>query len=730
MLPNRVPLAAGLLIGTHLILACQLAAQATIDLGTTGQASQFRVTGAGASAAVPYAINDPQSRTTIRGISLTSTADSTGTFVSGGSLASFDGFWYADETFFLPVDATNVTLNYTLFADDRVVIQLNGATIGNFGLGPTVPFSGTGLMRLSSGGTDAPFPFSGTATGSITSGFQLGTTNTIRLIVNNTNAGSTGATQGFQGAGDYSFVALVATVSYGAPPLEPNDVVGVGVNVTATHRGVVEAKPPGMGVSLLSDSNNPLQGPTISPDGLFFRATAVNQSQKIFMASAFPHPGVYTLDGNGIRTPVVLFNSSDPALAGYDSSGIALEPAGTLLVIDRGNTPYVSPKLYRVTPGGSYGVVSDFSVSLQGPVGVQPYGVAVLPNGQILVADALAGTPCHAVAPTDGCGALFQIDPVTGRRSMIIDFGDGKGPFGWNPANVAVIDINTAVVTDAFAGCAGSGGCGAVFKIDLTNDTRTFVSDFGRTDQGPGGLRGYALAFHPLYGVLTTCVGPGDRIDICTVDMNTGQRAILYDFTGTVGIDTGISVVPHPPTGTFLAMGPSPVGAGTVYPGSGYYFQPGTIQLWAVPNPGYAFTGFSGGAAGTTNPRTYSITGPANIVANFAPAAPALTASISARADGPSPGTRNVTISLSNSGVSTAANATITSITGVSVVTGSGTASVASALPVDLGPIVVGGSASTSVLFNWPATATRVRFTVNFTAAGGYSGSTVITSFR
>jgi hypothetical protein len=55
---------------------------------------------------------------------------------------------------------------------------------------------------------------------------------------------------------------------------------------------------------------------------------------------------------------------------------------------------------------------------------------------------------------------------------------------------------------------------------------------------------------------------------------------------------------------------------------------------------------------------------------------------------------------------------------------------VASGTPLNLGTIAPGASASGAVTFNWPASATRVKFTVNFTADGGYAGSTTVTTFR
>ena len=58
------------------------------------------------------------------GISLTSNGFRTGTIIAGGSLDTFDGFWYADLSFNLPSNATNVALTFSgFFGDDRAVLQ-------------------------------------------------------------------------------------------------------------------------------------------------------------------------------------------------------------------------------------------------------------------------------------------------------------------------------------------------------------------------------------------------------------------------------------------------------------------------------------------------------------------------------------------------------------------------------------------------------------------------------
>src|SRR5205085_2410723 len=103
-------------------LDLQQSPQPNIINFSTTNTSGWLATAGGAVDATPY--HDASS------ITITSNAFSNGTFLQGGSLANFDGFWTAKYVFTLPYGATNVVLNYSnLLSDDRVVLQLNGTDI-------------------------------------------------------------------------------------------------------------------------------------------------------------------------------------------------------------------------------------------------------------------------------------------------------------------------------------------------------------------------------------------------------------------------------------------------------------------------------------------------------------------------------------------------------------------------------------------------------------------------
>jgi hypothetical protein len=96
---------------------------------------------------------------------------------------------------------------------------------------------------------------------------------------------------------------------------------------------------------------------------------------------------------------------------------------------------------------------------------------AEIKSGDILVADQIGGT--------NGLGALFLVNPKTGQRVVLSDFGNpAQGPLGSAVVSVAVGAGGRVFVSDLFAGESGLGG--AIFEVDPDTGYRTIVSDFGQ----------------------------------------------------------------------------------------------------------------------------------------------------------------------------------------------------------------------------------------------------------
>src|SRR5215471_6612124 len=223
------------------------------------------------------------------------------------------------------------------------------------------------------------------------------------------------------------------------------------------------------------------------------------------------------------------------ALAFVLPSPLAASPAhsGDLLVIDADAGTGFDGALFTVNPTtGSRTILSDFGDGTQGPTGIRPLGIVVDATGDLLVIDADAGTGSH--------GALFTVDPATGARTILSDFGDGtQGPTGVTPFSVALDAAGTILVIDADA---GTGTNGALFTVDPITGARAILSDFGDGTQGPTGATplGVALDAAGTILVMDATAGTGSHGALFTVDPITGARTILSDFGNVIQGPTGV----------------------------------------------------------------------------------------------------------------------------------------------------------------------------------------------
>jgi hypothetical protein len=214
----------------------------TLSLTTDGTTPwTVSVPGESISGATPYVIGYSHGAFS-QALSVTSNGNSGGTFVDGGSVGSFDGFWTLNYTFTLPSTASGLALNFSgLFADDRAVLELNGTMIGNTDQNGMV----TGQMTLTDGGPNNTFNFTDVTSGSITSGFNLGGANTLTIIVNNTGNGASGPPQDISGQ-DYTAGFLQGSLSYnttGSTVPEPRSAVLLAIGLAALALLVSRRRP-------------------------------------------------------------------------------------------------------------------------------------------------------------------------------------------------------------------------------------------------------------------------------------------------------------------------------------------------------------------------------------------------------------------------------------------------------------------------------------------------------
>jgi hypothetical protein len=211
-------------------------------------------------------------------------------------------------------------------------------------------------------------------------------------------------------------------------------------------------------------------------------------------------------------------------LLGMSGAAHAQINPGDILVVDFNvETTFGFGALFSVDPTtGQRAILSDFADPAQGALGSSPRGVALGADGTILVLDVSAGT--------SGRGALFSVNPTTGQRTTLSDFGDpAQGALGENLQSLALGAAGNLLVVDD---SGGTNAGGVLFSVNPTTGQRTILSDFGDPGQGALGaiLRGVALGAADTILVLDISGGTSRQGALFSVEPTTGQRTVLSDF--------------------------------------------------------------------------------------------------------------------------------------------------------------------------------------------------------
>ena len=305
---------------------------------------------------------------------------------------------------------------------------------------------------------------------------------------------------------------------------------------------------------VLSDFNDPSQGPT----GVALRGVAIDSGGKNIYVADSDSGGLYfsgrgqlfRVDPNsGQRKVLSDFDDPEQGPLGGNPWGVAIETSGDILVMDDGVGTMGQGALFRVDPGsGQRTLISDFGNKKQGPeAGKGPRHVAVRASGDILVLDA------SDEAGTKGHGALYKVNPLNGRRGIVSDFGDRRqGKLGRFPHWLVVNHKDEVLVSDRYAGAEG---WGLLFRVKPKNGRRSIVSEFGDPSQGPlvFGAGGVEVE---TSGHILVCSSGISRIDrpgpggIYRIDPRTGQRTLVTNFDdpsqGPLGsIQSNIALVPQ-----------------------------------------------------------------------------------------------------------------------------------------------------------------------------------------
>jgi hypothetical protein len=259
------------------------------------------------------------------------------------------------------------------------------------------------------------------------------------------------------------------------------------------------------------------------------------------MAGAQHRGSLFTVNqSTGQRIVFSDFNNAAQGVLGTDPNAVAWLPAQLLglipaavLVTDSSGGTEGHGALYTIDPAtGQRALLSDFGNSAQGPLGLYPEAVLAVPPGLLSWSGVLV---CDSYAGTDGRGALFSVD-ASGQRTVLIDFGDTSGYQGVYPDSMALygglLGLGRSVLVAD--GSAGTNEHGVLFRVDPVARTRTVISDFGDSSQG-------WVDADPASTPVSVVVSPANQVYVLVAEVGSSHAGALVRVDPSTGYRTLIS---------------------------------------------------------------------------------------------------------------------------------------------------------------------------------------------
>lgn len=328
--------------------------------------------------------------------------------------------------------------------------------------------------------------------------------------------------------------------------------------------------------------------------------------------------GVIRVDpATGART-TVSENASPPGGPSFvDPSDVVLAKNGDMLVVDPAAFAGAGGGVIRVNAvTGARTTLSENSSPSGGPSFVDPFGIALAANGDLLVADQNA---------FGGGGGVIRVDPVSGARTTVTENATPPGAPAFD-APWGIIEVANGDILIADAGAFGGGG--GVIRVNPATGARTTLSANGIPAGGPNFSDPIQLALAANGDVLVTDSGLRDGGRVIRVDPATGARTTVSEntsppgdpaFASPIGITIasngdilvsgftnggpggGITRV-NPQTGarTTVSENPSPSGGPSFAFPSGIEVEPDP----AAPDTAAPETTITAGPSGETDDRT------------------------------------------------------------------------------------------------------------------------------
>ncbi|WP_031497571.1 InlB B-repeat-containing protein [Bryobacter aggregatus] len=509
---------------------------------------------------------------------------------------------------------------------------------------------------------------------------------------------------------------------YGATPSATNVTVTAGGNANIALTSITSPQPWILGEALESMTTPSTVAIYIDPAKL---PIGISTGQLVITSQLAP-----TL------TIPVTFNKVNPSV-------VTSVPVGRLVSVD--GAIYTTPANFIWQPGSTH-TISALSPQLDGgsrfklsgwkngntPAPSQPFSYTAVAEGTVLMAsfdtDYLLSTD---VAPSNS-GTLVR---------------NPSSADSYYAPGALVQLVATPAANYTFSGFLGDlTGTNPTGTVSM-NGPRSVAATFSQiqpisvtiTSATPGAQVSVNGTSYPLPASLLWTPGTAYQLSAAAIVNGGSGTQYVYASWSNSGAQHQTITAPGTPLNLvisyqrqfLLSASASPQLGGSLN-GGGWYNEGAMATLSVSASNGYSFSGFSGDLSGTATPASVLMSAPRTAVANFAVSGtPTLSATTGgARIDGPNANQRVVPIQLSNTGSGVALHPRITGITGITTVTGTGTVTLLSLTPVLFDDLIPGALGIQPLLFDWPATAQRVRITVNYSSDNGVPGATTLTIIR
>jgi uncharacterized repeat protein (TIGR03803 family) len=145
-------------------------------------------------------------------------------------------------------------------------------------------------------------------------------------------------------------------------------------------------------------------------------------------------------------------------------------------------------------------------------------------SAMINVGGTLYGTAPNA--GSTGCGAVYAFNPATGQESVLYGFAGGSD--GCTPKG-SLLSVGGLLYGTTYSG--GAAGTGTVFQVDPATGKESVIYAFAGGTDGATPLASLISVKGTLYGTTTTG-GQTNKGTVFSIDLATGAETVIYSFTG------------------------------------------------------------------------------------------------------------------------------------------------------------------------------------------------------